>query len=76
MVLEGGVMAKYYKPKHYTERIGALFTPKERAVLEAIAAEKKWDLSTVLRDSLESAFPEFAKVSAAEKKRVESVKEK
>jgi len=69
-------MAKYYKPKHYTERIGALFTPKERAVLEAIAAEKKWDLSTVIRDALESAFPEFAKVTAAEKKRIETMKEK
>jgi len=76
MVVEGGVMAKYYKPKHYTERIGALFTPKERAVLEAIAAEKKWDLSTVIRDALESAFPEFARVTAAEKKRIESIKEK
>jgi len=76
MVLDGGVMAKYYKPKHYTERIGALFTPKERAVLEAIAAEKKWDLSTVIRDALESAFPEFAKVTAAEKKRIETMKEK
>jgi hypothetical protein len=76
MVLEGGVMAKYYKPKHYTERIGALFTLKERSVLETIAAEKKWDLSTVLRDSLESTFPEFAKVSAAEKKRIENIKEK
>ena len=69
-------MGKYYKPKHYTERIGALFTPKERVILESIAAEKKWDLSTVIRDALESSFPEFAKVTVAERKRIESTREK
>lgn len=35
------LLSKYYKPRHYTERIGALFTPKEREKLEEIADEKK-----------------------------------
>ena len=59
-----------------TRDSGHYFRLKNGCLIEAMAPEKKWDLTTMSRNTLESTFSEFAKVSTAETKRADNIKEK
>ena len=45
-----------------TERLSAMFSENERNSLEAIRLEKRWTMSTLVREAIEVRYPEvFAK---------------
>ena len=39
-------------------RIQAVVTPEEKIALEAIAREKRWSMTSLIRDVLEARYPE------------------
>lgn len=42
-----------------TERLSAMFSIRERDALEAIRIEKRWTMSTLVREAIEVRYPEI-----------------
>lgn len=41
-----------------TERLSAMFSKSERNALESITKEKRWTMSTLVREAVEVRYPE------------------
>jgi hypothetical protein len=46
-----------------TERLSAMFSERERDALETIRIEKRWTMSTLVREAIEVRYPEVFKKS-------------
>jgi hypothetical protein len=44
-----------------TERLSAMFSKSERDALESITLEKRWTMSTLVREAVEVRYPEVFK---------------
>lgn len=44
-----------------TERLSAMFSKSERDALENIRLEKRWTMSTLVREAIEVRYPEVFK---------------
>jgi hypothetical protein len=44
-----------------TERLSAMFSKSERDALESIRLEKRWTMSTLVREAIEVRYPEVFK---------------
>ena len=44
-----------------TERLSAMFSVNERDALERIRQEKRWTMSTLVREAIEVRYPEVFK---------------
>jgi hypothetical protein len=44
-----------------TERLSAMFSTNERDALEKIRVEKRWTMSTLVREAIEVRYPEVFK---------------
>jgi hypothetical protein len=44
-----------------TERLSAMFSKNERDALENIRLEKRWTMSTLVREAIEVRYPEVFK---------------
>jgi hypothetical protein len=44
-----------------TERLSAMFSTSERDALEKIRVEKRWTMSTLVREAIEVRYPEVFK---------------